>query len=138
MYLNGTAQDDPRAARPPYRDYVPYREDFPAIAPSDELGVTAQWSLDLPKHLQEGDLVVPKGRYFVMGDNRTHGLDSRFWGFVPRRNIIGRPLFVYWSFITPNGELESNSASESASFTVHELVHFFDQTRWSRTFHRLE
>jgi signal peptidase I len=100
--------------------------------------VTAQWSLALPAHIRGDDLVVPAGSYFVMGDNRTNSLDSRFWGFVPRNNIIGRPLFVYWSFITPEGKLESKSDSEQAAFTLHEFLHFFDQTRWSRTLHRVE
>ena len=47
-----------------------------------------------------GDLVVPPGFVFAMGDNRTKSLDGRYWGFVPRENIVGRPMFVYWSFQT--------------------------------------
>jgi signal peptidase I len=63
--------------------------------------VTAEWSVDLPNHIQGEDLVVPTGSYFVMGDNRANSLDGRYWGFVPRRNIVGRPLFVYWSIAMP-------------------------------------
>ena len=138
VYLNGVPQDDLHAAKPPYADYISYRDDFPAIAPSDSFGVTAQWSLDLPNHIQGDDLIVPPGTYFVMGDNRAISLDSRFWGFVPRSNIIGRPLFVYWSFIAPDGVLDSKSNTEQAAFALHEALHFFDQTRWSRTLHRVE
>jgi signal peptidase I len=138
VYVNGKQLDDTHAARPPYANYLSYRDDFPSIAPSDDLGVTAQWSVELPTHIQAGDLAVPAGSYFVMGDNRTNSIDSRFWGFVPRQNIIGRPLFAYWSFPALNGELESKSNQEQASFMLHEFIHFFDQTRWSRTLHRID
>jgi signal peptidase I len=138
VFVNGVEQDDPHAAKPPYSDFIAYRDDFPSVAPSDSLNVTAQWSLALPTHINGEDLVVPANSYFVMGDNRSISLDSRFWGFVPRANIIGRPLLVYWSFITPNDVLDSKSNSDLAAFTMHELLHFFDQTRWSRTLHRVE
>ncbi len=48
------------------------------------------WAIDLPNHVVDGDLVVPPGTVFAMGDNRTKSLDGRFWGFVPRENIVGR------------------------------------------------
>lgn len=138
VYLNGVPQQEPHAAKPPYPVYDPYRNDFPAIPPSDSLGVTAQWSVELPSVTQNGDLIVPQGKYFVMGDNRSISLDSRYWGFVPRANILGRPMFVYWSFVAPDGVLDSDSTAETASFTLHEIAHFFDQTRWRRSLHRVE
>lgn len=73
-----------------------------------------------------------------MGDNRDRSLDSRFWGFVPRENIIGRPLFVYWSFESAeNDELEP-ALREQISSAGYEALHFFDKTRWSRTLHRIQ
>ena len=137
VYLNGIAQNEPYAAKPNYADYDPYRDDFPSVPPTGIFNVTAEWSLDLPTHIQGEDLVVPPGSYFVMGDNRTNSLDGRYWGLVPRSNLIGRPLFIFWSFKTPD-QIDKASMSERASFTLHEAVHFFDETRWSRTFRRVQ
>jgi signal peptidase I len=81
---------------------------------------------------------VPPGKYFAMGDNRTNSEDSRYWGFVPRENIVGRPLFVYWSIAIPETGVDEAPLSERAASTFHEFTHFFSDTRWSRTFHRIQ
>lgn len=138
VYLNGVAQDEPQATKPTVANYDAYVDDFPAIGPASEPGVTAEWSVSLPDHIQGEDLVVPPVSYFAMGDNRTNSLDSRYWGFVPRQNIIGRPLFVYWSIAMPESGIEEAPLSERTESTLHEIVHFFDETRWSRTFHRIQ
>jgi len=135
VFLNGVEQNEPQAGKPTDSDYYPYRDDFPAIAPSEGSQVTASWSVDLPAAIQGEDLVVPPGKYFAMGDNRTVSLDSRYWGFVPRENIVGRPLFVYWSFKTPPDQINKQSPAERISFIFHMIFHFFDETRWNRTFH---
>ncbi len=137
VYLNGQPHTDPHAAKPPYATFNPYRDNFPAIPPTGDPNITAQWSVEFPTHIQNGDLVVPPGNYFVMGDNREISLDSRYWGFVPRGNIIGRPLFVYWSFPTPDN-IQDAPSSEQTSFALHQVLHFFDETRWKRTFHTTE
>jgi len=138
VYLNGVAQDEPQAAKPTAANYDPYINDFPSIDPSAGRHVTAEWSLMLPTYVQDGDLVVPPGKYFAMGDNRTNSMDSRDWGFVPRENIVGRPLFVYWSIVMPESGADEAPISERAESTLHELIHFFDETRWKRTFHIIE
>ena len=144
VYLNGVAQNEPYAQMPrddgdPEDAYTPYRDDFPADLPGIEEEAAANnaslWAVDLPNHVVNGDLVVPPGTVFAMGDNRTKSLDGRFWGFVPRENIVGRPLFVYWSFQTPPDEINKTSIGDRIAFMGHILVHIFDQTRWNRTFH---
>lgn len=142
VYLNGKVQNMPYATLPqddgnPNDAYYPYRDDFPAVTPPEDSDVTASWMVDLPNHIQNGDLVVPAGDYFAMGDNRMVSLDSRYWGFVPRANIIGRPMFVYWSFITPEDQIDKTSMGDRLAFMGHIVVHFFDQTRWHRMFHRI-
>jgi signal peptidase I len=141
VYVNGVAQTEPYAQQP--RDdgtmqhsLQPYRDDFPSIPvdPNDS-NVTAEWAVDLPNHIDHGDLVVPQGAVFAMGDNRTESLDGRYWGFVPRENIVGRPMFVYWSFQTPVNQINKTGIGDRVAFMGHVLVHIFDQTRWNRTFH---
>lgn len=140
VYLNGVAQTEPYAGMPSddgsyEHAYLPYRDDFPAVAASPEMQLTEIWRQELPGDIQNGDLVVPPGKVFAMGDNRTESLDSRFWGFVPQENIMGRPMFVYWSFKTPANQEDKTSMGERLSFIFHVAIHFFDGTRWNRTFH---
>ncbi len=138
VFLNGKAQNEPHAEKTSDLIYSPYRDDFPAVAPPPDYGVTATWAAELPTHIQGEDLLVPAGDYFCMGDNRPYSLDGRYWGFVPRENIVGRPLFVYWSFITDEQQQYKTSARDQIAWVGHIVLHFFDQTRWSRTFHRVQ
>jgi signal peptidase I len=141
VYLNGVAQNEPQAIQPnendgdPNHAFNPYRDDFPSVTPTPDYGITATWALDLPTHIQGDDLVVPAGMIFAMGDNRTESADSRYWGFVPRENILGRPLFVYWSFQTPSDQINKTSLGDRIGFMLHVVIHFVTDTRWSRTLH---
>ena len=140
VYLNGVAQNEPQAGKPAYdgdpqHAYNPYRDDFPSIPASVEDGATASWALEMPTHVEGDDLVVPPGKIFAMGDNRTESLDGRYWGFVPQENIVGRPMFVYWSFMTPADQIYKTGMAERVGFLGHILLHIFDETRWKRTLH---
>jgi signal peptidase I len=137
LYRNGVAVDEPYAGMPTDADYQAYRDDFPSVSPNASADVTAEWAEALPSFIKGQDLVVPPGMYFCMGDNRTVSLDSRFWGFVPRSNIVGRPLFVYWSFDTPETQEYKTSMADRLGWILHETIHFFDETRWRRTLHRV-
>ncbi len=139
VYLNGVAQVEPHAVPPddgdPRHVYNPYRDDFPSVQPREGEQLTESWRQELPTVIQGGDIVVPAGRVFAMGDNRTESLDGRYWGFVPDENIMGRPMFVYWSFKTPEDQEYKTSMGERISFAFHVVLHIFDGTRWSRTLH---
>ena len=86
----------------------------------------------LRDHVVDGDLVVPAGFIFAMGDNRDNSDDSRFWGLVPRENIIGTPWLIYWSFDVPSDDLTNGNIG--IDHLVDVATHFFTKTRWSRTF----
>lgn len=132
LYVNGQLQDEPFVQHT--GPAIPYRDNFPDIAPSDFDGVTREWQLTMGFYKnKDGDLVVPPDRWFAMGDNRDNSYDSRYWGFVPRENLIGRPLFIYWSFETPPDQYEKTSFGDRIGFIGHVILHFFDETRWSRT-----
>jgi signal peptidase I len=134
VYRNGQAVNEPFVIHS-RGDYNPYRDNFPTIAPMDGTGVTPEWHLIMGQHIQNGDLVVPPDRYFAMGDNRDVSYDSRWWGFIPRENVVGRPMFIYWSFETPANQYTKTAWTDRIQFIFKVIFHFFSETRWSRMFH---
>ena len=134
VYRNGQKLDEPYVR---HKDNAPnpYRDNFPAVPPSEMFGVrNAKWQREFASHIDGEDIVVPLNSYFAMGDNRDVSYDSRYWGFIPRENVIGRPMFVYWSFTTPPNQYQMRSMGDRLGFLAHIIIHFFDETRWSRTF----
>ncbi len=133
VYVNGVAVEEP-FVRHSYPGELRPGDDFPP-SPSEYMrGVTSRWSAEMERFVVNGELVVPPGRYFVMGDNREQSWDSRFWGFVPRELVSGKPLLIYWSFETTRDEYTRTSLADRLSQTIDFVVHFFTKTRWRRTF----
>ena len=128
LYLNGVRLDEPYTYHK--TDYIDsYRDNFPG---NPNTYVEAGANEMLNGNVVNGDIVVPPDHYFALGDNRDSSLDSRYWGFVPRENIIGKPLIVYWSYDAPTEDL--NDTSISWRHVTDLAKNFFSKTRWRRTF----
>jgi len=132
VYRNGVALDEPYVDHDADTEDA-YRNNFPSVPPEDSPNMSSNWLVDLPSYIHGDDLVVPPGHYFGMGDHRGVSLDSRYWGFIPKENIIGRPMFIYWSFETPGDQYHKTSWGDRVLFLGKVVLHFFDETRWRRT-----
>ncbi|MDQ2777157.1 MAG: signal peptidase I [Acidobacteriota bacterium] len=127
---------------PLYEPYVyhkfPYdasRDNFPGEPYIFAEGLQAQLQRDmLDHHVTNGEVIVPPHSYFAMGDNRDNSLDGRYWGFVPRDYILGKPLLIYWSYRASTEDLAGSSVSSLLTHFVDLGEHFFSRTRWDRTF----
>ncbi|HEV2112949.1 MAG TPA: signal peptidase I [Terriglobales bacterium] len=109
----------------------PFRDNFPSGAEPPLMGT--KWMAEISEHVRNGELIVPGDSYFVLGDNRDNSDDSRYWGFVPRANIVGRPLLIYFS-LSP-APLAYRPQSEDGKLTVFgmALTQFWQDIRWHRT-----
>jgi len=132
VYINGDPVEEP------FTQHVTtvrnsYRDDFPQTS-SPDYAVNARWWKEMPRLVEDHQLIIPEGQYFVMGDNRDDSQDSRYWGFVPRENIIGRPMLIYWSSNGLNNDLPgSPTAGDRLYHLAYAVTHVFQITRWGRT-----
>ncbi len=125
LWLNGHQLVEPyiQHIRP---NIDPYADNFPS-APYGQVYDRARKML--ADNVVNGEVVVPEGSYFAMGDNRDNSLDSRYWGFVPRENIIGKPLVIFWSYDAPTEDWVDYNSNHFIDLAKN----FFRKTRWDRT-----
>jgi signal peptidase I len=121
VYINGAPLDEP------YAHYL-----TPAADESQYHEVT---SFDVRRRY--GPVMVPPNQYFMMGDNRDNSQDSRYWGFLPRENIKGRALVIYWSYEAGRQDYQDESAGATVKGLVSVFTHFFTRTRWDRMLHQI-
>ena len=135
VYVNGVALTEPYALRQLGAVDVP-GENFPPAADDIEWRgrMRPQWAAEVASHVEKGELVVPPGQYFMMGDNRDNSYDGRFWGFVPRQNIIGTPLIIYMSINAPEEVWEPGHIGERFGTYLSALIRP-QEVRWRRLFH---
>lgn len=129
VYVNGVRQEDEYATfnwaqRDKFRDNFPDGGLF-----GDKISAT--WFLQARKLLEDGELIVPEGSYFVLGDNRDDSYDSRYWGFVPQESIVGRPLLIYWS-MDRGLDGDMGVPSDKLSILAYNVTRLFDSLRWHR------
>jgi signal peptidase I len=118
VYINGKRIDEP---------YVHFLE--PPQGPAAFSEVT---SYDLRERY--GPITIPAGKYFVMGDNRDNSQDSRYWGLLPRENVKGLAMMIYWSYRSETEDYQQTGLWATAKDLFTVVTHFFTRTRWSRMF----
>jgi signal peptidase I len=134
VYVNGRALFEPYAL---YRPSVPdtYRDDFPRLVSADP-GVDSRWWIEMHKLVAAGELTVPADRFFVLGDNRNNSEDSRYWGFVPRAAIVGKPFLIYFSLNDADSAPGQSSAvalgGDGTAQRGHPGDALVDFARWDR------
>src|SRR5271155_4714069 len=132
VYVNGDPVSEPYVVHDPaYED--PFGDNFPpANRYFVEIGLRPEWAEQILSHVHGGELVVPADNYFVMGDNRDRSWDSRYWGFVDRHAIMGRPIVIYWSVEATAEDYNDRSLLGTIRGIEEGVVHLSSRTRWHR------
>jgi signal peptidase I len=133
VYRNGIRLNEPYV----YHKYGndPATDNFPkecCLVVREETARQSQQRM-LEQNVVSGEVVIPANCYFGMGDNRDNSSDSRYWGFIPRENIIGKPILIYWSYRASTEDLTGESTGSLFSHFIDLGQHFFTRTRWDRT-----
>ena len=136
VYVNGDRQDDDYATfKWGQRDK--FRDNFPDGGFYGDK-ISARWFLQAQKLLEDNELIVPEGSFFVLGDNRDDSYDSRYWGFVPAENIVGRPLLIYFSMDRTALAIASELPSDRLSSLAHNVTNLVESLRWRRMFRTVQ
>jgi len=131
VYIDGKPLSEPYAIHSEAFD--PLGDDFPSLDQAllqDRL--RPEWAAQIGNYIERGSLVIPPDHYFVMGDNRDDSSDSRYWGFVNRDAIMGRPMFIYWSVRATPDDYTDRSLSGTLFGIEDTLAHLPTRTRWHR------
>jgi signal peptidase I len=132
VYVNGQRLEERYAVHEGYNGDT-IADNFPPLNPySMQVGMRPEWAVDISNYIEGDELVVPSNRYFVMGDNRDDSLDSRYWGFVDRSAVMGKPILIYWSVDATPDDYEDRSVWGSIEGVAQTLIHLPTRTRWSR------
>ena len=130
VYVNGVRQDDAYATfNWAWRDR--FRDNFPDGGFYADR-ISAKWFVQAQKLLEDGELIVPEGCYFALGDNRDDSYDSRYWGFVPAENVVGRPLLIYWSMDRSEEAMAGGLPSDKLSNLAMNVSQLLNSLRWHR------
>jgi len=132
VYINGDLQAEPYVVHDATAD-DPFADNFPPHESRFlEYSLRPEWVAQIEQHVERGELVVPADEYFVMGDNRDRSWDSRYWGFVGRDAILGRPMVIYWSVKATPEDYTDRSIFGSVRGIIETLVHPESRMRWNR------
>lgn len=137
VYINGKPLKEPYVVHDSEAGYDPLNYSFPPISKQMLYAspVQPEWAKEFPKYVQGDEIVVPPHKYFAMGDNRDHSLDSRYWGFVDRDAIMGRPFLIYWSIDANSADYGQSTFFQRLRGVIDTLAHLPARTRWNRMFH---
>ena len=136
VYINGKLLNEPYVVHDPSTGYDPLNYTFPPVGnPVYSSPVEPEWARDFHKYVRGDELTVPPGKYFAMGDNRDHSLDSRYWGFVDRSAVMGRPFLIYWSVNATSADYGQSTFAQRLRSVFDTVAHLPARTRWSRMLH---
>jgi signal peptidase I len=133
VFVNGQLLNEPYVVHDRNAVYDPLNYSFPSGFSQLYAGeVQEEWAHEIKQYVKGGELVVPPGKYFAMGDNRDHSSDSRYWGFVDRGAVMGRPFLIYWSVDASSADYTQATFWQRLRGIFDTIAHLPSRTRWSR------